>query len=234
MVAWTKFHRTDGQSPDGTAYATIRKAALAFNAQFIRSNQLQQSTRVTVHCDPSNFRLGLKFHADASDQDSYALTSDGGGSSGCARVVQIAAIINQHNWLRSATKLNTPARRCTPIWDKFDRFWIVNIRPSFENKVSSRDEIEPGICGIYRYWANGQIVYIGRGDIRSRASSVKLSDWVIDSIEFSVVNKGAEQEKWESLWLDEYRNEHGVLPLYNRIGGKRNSADVSLSQQTPT
>lgn len=107
------------------------------------------------------------------------------------------------------------------MWLPADGLWTINVRPSFETRVESADSIEAGLCGIYRYLAGGQVVYIGRGDIRSRAKSPERADWVIDVIEYSVVEDVIDQEKWEALWLDEHRNQYGTLPLYNRIGGKR-------------
>ena len=65
-----------------------------------------------------------------------------------------------------------------------------------------------------------KIVYIGRGDIRARAHSPDREAWEFDAIEYSVIADLAEQEKWESHWLDDYRNEFGALPFYNRVGGK--------------
>jgi hypothetical protein len=226
MSPFIRFRRTDGQTPDSRFFVTLRSAALAFNVHFIRNNRLEEQSRISVFCDASRYRLGLHFHSDLSDHDSFALTTDGGSTKGGGRAAQIGSVINQHSWLRAASKCkNSALRRYTPIWDSVEKHWTINIRPSFETRVKTAKEIGSGLCGIYRYWANDQLVYIGRGDIRGRANSPERIDWVIDAIEFSVIDDSLEQEKWESLWLDEYRNEHGALPLYNRIGGKRGVLD---------
>jgi hypothetical protein len=216
-MALAKFRRTDGQAPDARSLVTLRRAALAFNAHFIRANNLKECTRVTVHCDPPRYQLGLSFHSDATDHDSFSLTPDGGGGSGDGRAIQIAAMIKQHRWLKAASSRGS--NKFTPAWSNVEKLWILNIRPSFENKASSAADIPQDACGIYRYLAKDQIVYIGRGAIRARAKSAERAKWIIDAIEFSVIPNESEQEKWEAVWLDEYRNEHGVLPFHNRIGG---------------
>lgn len=230
MTNWTKFIRTDGQTPDNRSLVTLRPVAIAFNAHFIRTNKLHDNTRVSVYCDADRYRLGLKFHSDLSDQDSFALTSDGGSKGGDSRAIQVNALMKQHRWLRCATRTTSKsARRYQPIWFQPDGFWVINIRPSFETRVTSTKEIESGLSGIYRYRNGNQIIYIGRGEIRSRANSPERENWNFDTIEYSVIENVAEQEKWESLWLNEHRNEFGTLPFYNRIGGKRAIEDSTPS-----
>jgi hypothetical protein len=83
-----------------------------------------------------------------------------------------------------------------------------------------RAKVPDDATGIYRYLFNGDIVYIGRGAIRSRLASNERSDWMFDKVEFSPLENQAEQERWESEWLEEYRSLNGFLPMYNRIGGR--------------
>jgi hypothetical protein len=226
MANWIKFIRTDGQSPDARSLVTLRPGALAFNSHFIRTNKLQEQTRVSVYCDPSRYRIGLQFHVDGSDQNSFAVTADGGKTGGVNRAVQISSVMKQHRWLAAAARnLKPSGRRYQPVWFAPDGLWIINVRPSFEIRVASADLIEAGLLGIYRYRTGEQIVYIGRGDIRGRAGSAERANWGIDSIEYSVIEDAADREKWEASWLDEHRNEFGTLPLYNRIGGTRGSEE---------
>ncbi len=220
MGNWTKFIRTDGQTPDARSLVTLRPTEFAFNSHFIRINKLQEYPRITIYCDASQYRVGLKFHSDTTDQNSFALTSGGKGSD--SRRVGVRALMKQHLWLSVAAKLPSQSvRRYKPNWLPADGLWVLNIRPSFEIHVTSKTSIEHGLSGIYRYKIGDQIVYIGRGEIRSRANCQERAEWNIDSIEYSIISDPTEQEKWETLWLDEYRNEFGTLPLYNRIGGKR-------------
>ena len=100
--------------------------------------------------------------------------------------------------------------------------------PGFEVKVSHKSEIPSDLRGIYRYlrgiyrYLRGdEVVYIGRGVIRSRASSPERTEWDFDIIEYSVVTDESSQVKWEAYWLDIHVAEHNGLPFYNRIGGKK-------------
>jgi len=221
MGAWVKFRRTDGQTPDSRALVTLRPRNIAFNAYFIRTNGIDKNTRASVHLDPARFRVGFQFHSNASDQDSFALTTDGGGTS-VGRAIQVQAVMRDHRWLRAAAAVpDRSARRYSPEWRPAEKMWSINIRPSFEIRVPAAKDIELGICGIYRYLSKDKIVYIGRGDIRARARSSDRESWEFDAIEYSVIVDVAEQEKWETQWLDDYRNNHGTLPFYNRVGGKQ-------------
>src|SRR5437870_3821076 len=58
MAGWTRFIRTDGQSPDARSLVTLRPMALAFNSHFIRANKLQEHTRIAVYCDAGRYRVG--------------------------------------------------------------------------------------------------------------------------------------------------------------------------------
>ena len=100
---------------------------------------------------------------------------------------------------------------------------MISIRPAFEvtSLRANASQIPDDLTGIYRYLLNGEVVYIGRGVIRSRLASPERSDWTFDKVEFSPIEDQVEQEQWESEWLEEYRSANGFLPMYNRIGGRR-------------
>jgi hypothetical protein len=223
MGGLVKFRRTDGQTPDARSLVTLRPKSIAFNAHFIRMNDLHEKTRVTVLCDADRFQVGFQFHSNASDQDSFALTTDGGrkGKTAYGRAIEVQALMKRYRWLKAAaTPRGRLIRRYSPEWRPTYGAWIINVRPSFEIRVSIAEDIDPGLHGIYRYLSNDKIVYVGRGDIRSRANSPDREAWLFDTIEYSVIEDLAEQEKWETWWLDDYRNEFGALPFYNRVGGK--------------
>ena len=45
-------------------------------------------------------------------------------------------------------------------------------------------------------------------------------EWDFDIIEYSLIEDEEEQFRWEAFWLDKFVEEHGKLPIYNRISGK--------------
>ena len=57
------------------------------------------------------------------------------------------------------------------IFDKLEKCYVFNIVPSFEYK-DSPESVSEGACGIYRYRdKSGNIIYIGRGNIKERLRS---------------------------------------------------------------
>lgn len=221
MPNWKKHKRKGGMSTDRVAIVSLRPTGLAFNAQFVAQGRLDQYNRVSVFVDATSFKLGLKFHGDASDQDSYALCRDGGGR-GMGRMAQTQTLIREHSWIGALAKMkDTKVRRFKPEWESYDGLWVINMCPSFEVKVSHKSEIPSDATGIYRYVKGSEIVYIGRGTIRSRLASPERKEWDFDVIEYSLVSDISNQEKWEAYWLDVFVSENEKLPLYNRIGGKK-------------
>jgi hypothetical protein len=221
-MAWKKHIRKGGAAPDQRSLITIRRQSIAFNAHFSAIAQLDKHTRVTIHADSEEFKIGLDFHSDSSDHASYALCNDGGGSSGRGRSAEMRSLFKENKWIAAiGLAKEGAARRFEPQWSSADSFWIVKLAPSFEFKVSDKSVIPSDLSGIYRYRRGNDVVYIGRGVIRSRASSPEREIWDFDSIEYSVVADVASQEKWESHWLNIHTAEHDGLPFYNRIAGKK-------------
>lgn len=96
--------------------------------------------------------------------------------------------------------------------------------PIFENSVLKNDylNIPSGICGIYRYLDNGNIVYIGKGNIRDRLNEISRKEWKFDTIEYSIIQDSESQFQWESFWLNSYKKANqNYLPAYNLISGKQ-------------
>ena len=105
---------------------------------------------------------------------------------------------------------------------KEGNIWTVQICPAFDQRKARESATIPSeATGIYRYVSeNGEIVYIGRGGIRKRLGSPDRKDWDFDTIEYSIVINPDEQVKWETYWLNRYKEKNnGKLPLYNKVSG---------------
>ncbi len=221
-MAWAKHRRKGGMAAEPTPLITIRRQAIAFNAHFVSAAQLGDKLRATVFVDEGSRRLGFKFHDDATDEDSFALTADGGGKKGRGRSIQVSSLMRECTWLRALSQHeNQRARRFQPKWMSADSMWVISVSPAFEERVSDRSEIPSATCGIYRYRRGDDVVYIGRGQIRSRAQAPEREEWEFETIEYSVVPEEAQQKKWEAYWLDKYVEQYGKLPFYNRIRGEQ-------------
>jgi len=238
MAAWAKHRRKGGKAAEPTPLITVRRGAIAFNAHFVSAAQLGDKLRATVFVDEGSRCLGFKFHDDASDEDSFALTADGGGKKGRGRAIQVSSLMRECAWLRALSQHENPrVRRFQPQWVSADSLWMIAISPAFEERVSDRSEIPSATRGIYRYRRGDDIVYIGRGQIRSRAQAPERKEWEFETIEYSVVRDEAQQKKWEAYWLDKHVEQHGKLPFYNRIKGEWPNAErdqVETERQTRT
>ena len=218
MSSWVKVRREGGGTPEAIPLVTVRRGGLAFNAPFVRAGCLQDKTRVSVLVDHSSFRIGLKFQDDASDDDSYALTKDGGGR-GDGRWAQTSSAL-RIPWIAAVARIEEGRlRRFKPTWSSAESMWVVSLCPAFETRASAASEISSDARGIYRYRRGDEIVYIGRGQIRSRLSAPERNEWDFETIEYSLVPDESRQQHWETYWLDRFVDEYGKLPIYNRIGG---------------
>jgi hypothetical protein len=221
VSAWKEYQRRGGALPDPVPAITLRRQAIALNVAFVSMARLADKPYVRVFVDPEAYRLGFKFDARSTDDNAIRLGNDGGGRTS-SRAIQATGIMKEHRWLAAAASLDDPRlRRFEPTWDPIEAMWIVSVAPPFENRVSERSEIPAHVRGIYRYRRGEEIVYIGRGGIRSRHGSPEREDWDFETVEYSLVSSEQDQERWETFWLDRFVGTNGRLPTYNRIGGKR-------------
>jgi hypothetical protein len=228
MANWIKQPRKGGMTPEPIPLVTFRNNQIAFNSIFIESNKLTEHKFVVIYTIQSEFKIGFKFIQDtaANDDDAYSLSQDGGSKTldkkTSSRVIQVQALMKEQKWLYEVSQLSdAKLRRFEPVWNKFDDLWIVQLSPAFEKKVSERSLIPSTVVGIYRYKRGEEIVYIGKGEIKSRLGSSEREAWDFDLIEYSEIHSVNDQFKWESYWIDKFLEEHGRLPFYNRISGRK-------------
>jgi hypothetical protein len=220
--------------PEPVSLITIRKDVFAFNSHFVRVADLDAKSHVLVFTEPDHYQVGFKFLSDGKDPDSLALASDGGANKEkSGRAVQVSGLMRELSWLKAlALDSDTAAKKCIPRWESKNQLWIIDIAPSFEIHVSDKSQITSTCKGIYRYKRGGEIVYIGRGQIRSRLNSIERENWDFEIIEYSLVENEIEQQKWESFWLDRFVALNGKLPIYNKILGQKHHSQTASSEQT--
>ena len=106
---------------------------------------------------------------------------------------------------------------------KYNQIYYVELRPNFTNKIRNADigSLPSDIKGIYRYKdRQNSIIYIGKGNIKERALQEERRNWSIESIEYGVVDDDEQALEWESHYIDEYRQNNGYLPPFNRVCGQ--------------
>ena len=219
-MGWQEFQRRDSFQGSDRPFISVTGQHFGFNAMFVKMAELSPEKRVNIHADPENFRLGFEFHTDKARQNSFALASQSSARKGEKRTgMQCTAysVTNEFPWVKSVTKLPVKDRRFEPTRE--GKLWVIQLCPAFEvKKARESEDIPSDTRGIYRYLREGEIVYIGRGDIKKRLRSPEREDWDFDVIEYSLLEDPDQQVKWEDFWLTRYKENHeGKLPIYNKL-----------------
>lgn len=224
-MPWETVRRgTPNRSGSSASFVTLRKAAIAFSAHFIRANNLAKMNRITIKADRENRRLGFAFHADGDDPNSLVLGRDGGQrgkDSDTGRAVQTAALMRQP-WIK-AILANRTTRRFVP-YKEFD-LWVIDLGPGFEVEVTDATEVPAEVTGVYRYLDGDEVTYIGRGRVRQRMQDASRESWSFDRVQFSPLNDRASEQHWEQVLLEEYEEKQGRLPRENRVRGYASGGD---------
>lgn len=226
-MPWEVFKREDTFEGSDQPFVAIQRDVFFFSAVFTRLSGVGVQQQVTIHIDCENRKIGFEFH-DERKSSSFCLYRGGphGAEKSSGLRCSSKALVRDFEWIRSITRLSSKERRFVPR--KEGNLWVIQLCPAFEEqRARESKDIPSDVCGIYRYVReNGEIVYIGRGEIRCRLASPERAEWDFDRIEYSVVNDPDQQVKWEAYWIDRFKEENrGKLPFYNRISGSKTKED---------
>jgi hypothetical protein len=204
----------------------INKSGLTFSALFIRKHDLSHHKGIKFFSDDEDpYYLGFQFTMDNSGPNTLSLMASGRSKGGTAAVtIKAAELINRSTVLKSLQKLTDRAdKRFEIICDsKLDLYYVM-LRPNFEITISwsDRNKIPDHLIGIYRYRSrDGQVLYIGKGQIKSRANSPERKEWGIEKIEYSVLRNDEKCSSWENYHLERFVSATGAKPPFNVIMGK--------------
>ena len=205
---------------DNQCFLSITKMHIRFSSEFVKISQIDSEFKVLIYIDNENRKIRFEF-SKTELYDCLTLTQQKGKTN-----LQISAskLYKEIDWLRSFANLSGKERRLIP--KKYGNAWEVSLMPSFENSVIRIDcnKIIKDIKGIYRYKKNdGQVVYIGKGEIAKRHAEQQRKQWDFDIIDYSEIENATDQFHWESYWIEEFKKmNNGKLPIYNMINGKKN------------
>ena len=198
---------------------SIGKSGFYFSSAFVKKNELLETTSCFYYFDDDNFyRIGFEF-LETKEPYSISMISEGSSKS-----FKGNEIFNSRPYLKEIASLDDKRfRRFTPKKStENSKVWVVDFAPSFELKTPY-DEVnglDNDLSGIYRYKdVDGKVIYIGKGNIKSRAKSDGREEWGIKIVEYSIIENEEEQFKWEAYQLDMYLAKHGRKPAFNRIMG---------------
>ena len=212
--------------PSQDAVLYISKSGITFSATFIKKHNLQNHLGVKFFVDDEEpYYLGFNFVNDTSEPNTLSLLASGrskGGSAGFT--IKASELINKNAILKNIQKLPDRTDRTFEIsFDKKSNLFSITLRPNFEITVSWTDKnrIPETYTGIYKYIGKeGQVLYIGKGNIKARANSPERNSWGVSKIQYSVI---ADDEKcfyWENYYLERFVASNGAKPPFNVIMGK--------------
>lgn len=218
-MAFQMVKREDQMVASKQSYIILRENTIAFNSIFFKEANLNRYTYVKTHVDPDNYKIGFEFHNNSIDEDSLSLYTDSKSKNN--RNISTRQIYKKYKWIDKISKLpNNALKRFKPKYDNIEKKWVITLIPTFEYSAKTKD-VPNNINGIYRYKKSNEVVYIGKGKIRSRANSPERKNWIFDTIEYSIIEDSKKQSEYESYWLDVYSRETGGLPIYNKISGQK-------------
>lgn len=227
-MGWEVVRREDKFEGHDRPFISISPSHIAFNATFTRIAELDSGYRVTIHADPVTRRLGFDFHRDERP-NSFAVflaSSDKKGKKRKGVSCTALSVVSQYPWVRSVTKLPIKERRFYEP-RKEGVMWVIRLCPAFEDRRARESaDIPSDVRGIYRYVReSGEVVYIGRGDVKKRLASPERRDWDFDIVEYSPIETPDEQVYWEEYWIEKFKEANGRRPFYNKVSGFSKEAE---------
>jgi hypothetical protein len=224
-MAWELVRREDRYQRDGRPFISISRHRISFSAAFTRHAELGTGHRVSIHADASSLRLGFEFHMEETPHSLTLVPDNSAQSKQPGLFCSSHNLVNRCSWVLGVTRLPAKDRRFYP--KKEGKLWTITLCPSFESRFARESQnIPKDAKGIYRYIReNGEIVYIGRGNICGRLARPERETWDFDVVEYSVVEDPDQQIHWESYWLDKFKQAHGRLPFYNKVSGAGSSQE---------
>jgi len=221
-MGWEVVKREDSFAGSNRPFISISKDHLAFNALFSRISELTSNHRVTLYANPQTFCLGFEFHKD-DRPNSLALSHASAAKKGEKRAgffCAVVGLIRRYPWVEAITKLDSKDRRFYDPRREGSK-WVIQLCPAFEvRRARESESISSEAQGIYRYVReDGEVVYIGRGNIKKRLASPGREDWDFDVIEYSIVDDPDQQVYWEGYWLERFKEATRKLPIYNKLLG---------------
>ena len=212
-------------SQDSVLY--INKSGISFSANFMKKEKLENAEGIKFFFDEDDpYFLGFIFTNDSSTPNTLSLMASGRGTKGSSAGVTIKAreLINKNLILKSIINLPNKLDRTFEItFDKQRKIYYILLRPNFEVTINwaDKNKIPDTYCGIYRYLdRNSETIYIGKGNIKSRASSPERVEWGVVKIQYSVIESDEKSFYWENYYLDRFVSVNGSKPPFNVIMGK--------------
>jgi hypothetical protein len=211
MGEWVKIKKTFVQKDEPSV--TISKNRFSFNSAMKKLAELEKNQYVNFSVDEEDRRIAFEFKPINNDDDDFKVINV------TKQPLCVCAELFKKNWISKISELKGQNVFAAKHEGKK---WIITLCPSFENQIKRSDakNIPSDVSGIYRYLDSGNIVYIGKGNIKNRLNLSERTNWKFDIIEYSIIKDDEKAYEWENYWIDKYKsNNKNQLPTYNLISG---------------
>ena len=215
-MPFTKFVRTRVQADEPVI--AISDNRFQYSSVFSKLSELEKYPYVEYFVEEDNRKIAFKFHKEPITRDCYIVNKSSNYRSAALEVM------NRYPWVdKVAQAQNSDDRKFVAL--KLQGMWVIQLSPSFEISVDRSNSPKglPEQSGIYQYVNDkGDIVYIGKGNIKQRHMDRQRKDWIYSKVEYSIVDGDEAQYEWESYWLEKYKEKNdGYLPYYNKVSGHK-------------
>ena len=200
---------------------SLRDNKFYYNATFTKLAELKEKEYLVYHFDNVKREIGFEFYRERTDEHSYRLIRTGKRNNFRSSAGEL---IKKFSWIKEIHNSRDNELKKF-IAFKRGNLWVISFKPSFEIKIKRTElnKIPTGSKGIYRYIdKDGEIVYIGKGEIKVRTKETEREDWNFIQIEYSIIDDETKQFEWEDFWIDWFKEKNNdKLPYYNKISGNK-------------
>ena len=218
-MAFQKFIRTTVQADEPVI--TIGDNKFHYSATFTKLAELNKYSFVEYFVDEESRQIGFKYYDNNETRDCVTLTVKTGSTYYRSSA---GDLISRYSWVKKVASMKSTDDRKF-IAKQRQGLWVIQLAPAFEVTIlrSNAPKNLPDDSGIYRYRNDkDQIVYIGKGNIKTRYSMKDRKDWNFSSIDYSIVKGDENQLEWESYWIERFKETNsGFLPYYNKVSGHK-------------
>ena len=197
---------------------TIRKMQVALNVALVKASGHKIGDFAEVYVSDCGEFVGVKFFKEDGD-GRYKLTPDGGGISRCTDFSAANAILacpSVSKYPSIAPLVGTKSAKLIATLGE-GGVWIGTVTPTWMYDTDTRKPL-PEDIGVYQYLLDGEPVYIGKGYLQKRFSSVERKEWAYDKIQYMLIDE-PKASKQEAKLLAAFKAKEGRLPFYNKVLG---------------
>jgi hypothetical protein len=207
--------------PDEAPSVSIKADAMTFSAKFVEVANVEHAEWCQIiEKDDDDCWIGFKFIEGEKPRDSLRFEANGSDSK--SRIIRTGAFINGGPLLGQAAHRERREITFELIFDTRNKLWFARLRPTFERLAlyENSSSIPAEAKGIYRYLdVNGELLFIGSGQIRDCLAARGRDEWGIHKIEYSNIADDETSLTWTHYYATEYRSKHGEMPAIKRIKG---------------